>query len=163
MTESSPHEFPGLPPSRDEALRRLEQEVGVLIRRLRRVINERARAVHPQLQPPSYLMRAQLAGHGPMRASALSEAFGVAKGPISRQVQHLVDLGLADRVPDPADGRASLVSASDDAVRRLADISAHRRKWVDERLGDWDDAELAAFVDVLGRYNEALTLPEDRR
>jgi hypothetical protein len=48
------------------------------------------------------------------------------------------------------------VSASDDAVRRLADVIAHRRKWLDERLGDWSDAELTGFVDVLGRYNKAL-------
>jgi hypothetical protein len=42
--------------SRAEELGRLEQEVGVLIRRVKRVIGERARAVHPDLQPASYLM-----------------------------------------------------------------------------------------------------------
>jgi DNA-binding MarR family transcriptional regulator len=142
--------------SRTETLRELESEVGVLIRRIRRVIGERARAVHADLQPASYLMLAYLAEHGPMRSSAIAETFDVDKGAISRQVQHLVDLGLVDRTPDPGDGRASLVSASDDAVRRLADVIAHRRKWLDERLGDWSDAELTGFVDVLGRYNTAL-------
>ncbi|MCW2791070.1 MAG: transcriptional regulator, MarR family [Nocardioides sp.] len=142
--------------SRTETLRRLEAEVGVLIRRIKRVIGERSRAVHPDLQPASYLMLSYLAEHGPMRSSAIAETFDIDKGAISRQVQHLVDLGLVDRTPDPGDGRASLVSASDDAVRRLADVTAHRRKWVDERLGDWSDAELTGFVDVLGRYNQAL-------
>ncbi len=37
--------------SRAETVRALEHEVGVLIRRVRRVIGERARAVHPDLQP----------------------------------------------------------------------------------------------------------------
>jgi DNA-binding MarR family transcriptional regulator len=142
--------------SRQETLRHLESEVGVLIRRVKRVIGERARAVHADLQPASYLMLAYLAEHGPMRSSAISETFDIDKGAISRQVQHLVDLGLVDRTPDPGDGRASLVSASDDAVRRLADVVAHRRKWLDERLGDWSDAELTGFVEVLGRYNDAL-------
>ena len=46
------------------------------------------------------------------------------KGAVSRQVQHLVDLGLVDRQPDPDDGRATLLAASaDGAVARLADVS----------------------------------------
>ncbi|MCW2842403.1 MAG: MarR family transcriptional regulator [Nocardioides sp.] len=142
--------------ARPETLRELESEVGVLIRRIRRVIGERARAVHADLQPASYLMLTYLDEHGPMRSSAIAETFDVDKGAISRQVQHLVDLGLVDRTPDPGDGRASLVSVSDDAGRRLGDVLAHRRKRLDERLGDWSDAELTGFVDALGRYNKAL-------
>lgn len=143
--------------SRGEQLRRLEAEVGVLIRRIRRVIHERARAVHPDMQPTSYLLLAWLAEEGPVRASAIAESFGIDKGAISRQIQHLVDLGLVTRSPDPDDGRATLVAASDDAARRMADVADHRRKWLDEQLADWSAAELAAFVDTLGRYNSALS------
>ena len=143
-------------PSRGESLRRLEAEVGVLVRRIRRVIHERARAVHEDLQPSAYLLLAWLAEEGPVRASAVAESFGIDKGAISRQIQHLVDLGLATREPDPDDGRATLVAASPDAVRRMADVAAHRRKWLDEQLGDWSPDELAAFVDTLARYNDAL-------
>ena len=59
--------------SRAESLRQLEREVGVLIRRIRRVIHERARAVHPDLQPASYLCSSWLADEGPVRASAIAE------------------------------------------------------------------------------------------
>jgi DNA-binding MarR family transcriptional regulator len=142
--------------SRSDELRRLEAEVGVLVRRIRRVIHERARAVHPEMQPASYLLLGWLADEGPVRASAIAESFGIDKGAISRQIQHLVDLGLVTRSPDPDDGRATLVAASDDAVRRMADVAAHRRKWMDEQLGDWSAAELSDFVDTLGRYNDAL-------
>jgi DNA-binding MarR family transcriptional regulator len=142
--------------SRDESLRLLEHEVGVLIRRIKRVIGERAQAIHECLQPSSYLMLGYLAEQGPLRASAMAEVFHIDKGAISRQIQHLVDLGLVARTPDPDDGRATLVAATEDAVRRMADVSAHRRKWLDEQLGDWTEAELIDFVGVLGRYNEAL-------
>ena len=142
--------------SRDEQLRRLEGEVGVLIRRIRKVIHERARAVHPDMQPTSYLLLAWLIDEGPVRASAIAENFAIDKGAISRQLQHLLDLGLVSRVPDPDDGRATLVSASDDAVRRMPDVADHRRKWLDEQLGDWSAAELDGFVDTLARYNRAL-------
>jgi DNA-binding MarR family transcriptional regulator len=142
--------------SRADSLRQLEHEVGVLIRRIKRVIGERAQAVHQDLQPASYLMLGYLAEQGPLRASAMAEVFHIDKGAISRQVQHLVELGLVARTPDPADGRATLVAATDDAVRRMADVAEHRRKWLDEQLGDWSDEELLDFVKVLGRYNEAL-------
>jgi DNA-binding MarR family transcriptional regulator len=145
-------------PPRPESLRLLEHEVGVLIRRVKRVIGQRSRAVHEDLQPSSYLMLAYLAETGPMRSSALAEAFDVDKGAVSRQVQHLTDLGLVKRAPDPDDGRASLVSASEDAVRRLADVSEHRRKVLDERLGGWSDEDLMEFVRILGRYNASLEI-----
>jgi DNA-binding MarR family transcriptional regulator len=142
--------------SRDEQLRRLEGEVGVLIRRIRRVIHERARAVHEDMQPTSYLLLAWLIDEGPVRASAIAENFGIDKGAISRQIQHLDDLGLVTRAPDPDDGRASLIAASDDAVHRMSDVADHRRKWLDEQLGGWSAAELSEFVDSLARYNSAL-------
>jgi DNA-binding MarR family transcriptional regulator len=142
--------------TRAEQLGRLEEEVGVLIRRVRRVIGERARAVHEDLQPASYLMLNFLVTSGPQRSSVLSERFGVDKGAISRQVQHLVDLGLLDREPDPLDGRAVLVSASDDAVVRMEAISSERRKYLDERLGDWSEDDLREFVTALSRYNATL-------
>ncbi len=142
--------------ARSETVRALERELGVLIRRVRRAIGERARAVHPDLQPMSYLMLAHLAESGPLRSSALAETFGVDKGAVSRQVQHLVDLALLDRTPDPDDGRATLLSPTDDACRRLAEIRQQRRRRLDERLGDWSDAELGALVDALARYNRTL-------
>jgi DNA-binding MarR family transcriptional regulator len=142
--------------SRADELGRLEQEVGVLIRRVKRVIGERARAVHPDLQPASYLMLSYLAASGPQRSSVLSERFGVDKGAISRQVQHLCDLGLFERTPDPEDGRATLVSASPDAVHRLESISLDRRRWLDEQLSEWSEDDLREFVTGLARYNSAL-------
>ncbi|MGI8523451.1 MAG: MarR family winged helix-turn-helix transcriptional regulator [Nocardioides sp.] len=147
--------------SRADSLRDLEQEVGVMIRRIRRVIWERARAVHPELMPTSYLVLTLLAQNGAMRPSAVAEKFDIDKGAISRQVQHLCQLGLLVRVPDPDDGRASLISASDDALRRLADVDDRRRKWLGERLGEWSAADLRDFVAGLTRYNRALdSLPK---
>lgn len=142
--------------SRADELRHLEQEVGVLIRRVKRVIGDRARAVHDDLQPASYLMLSYLVRNGAQRSSVMSELFGVDKGAISRQVQHLEDLGLLERTPDPDDGRATLVSATDDAVRRMGDVDTDRRAWLDERLQGWSEKDLRDFAASLTRYNAAL-------
>jgi len=142
--------------SRADELARLEQEVGVLIRRVKRVIGERARSVHPDLQPASYLMLVFLTTEGPTRSSVISERFGVDKGAISRQVQHLVDLGLLERRPDPADGRATLLSTTRDAVRRLEAVDRDRRRRLEGHLSDWSEEDLHTFVSALARYNAAL-------
>ena len=72
----------------------------------------------------------------------LVEAMDLDKGAMSRGVQHLIDLGLVDRTPDPADGRATLLSVSAEGRTRLADMAVHRRKRLDERLSGWSDDEL---------------------
>jgi len=148
--------------SRRDALAELETEVAVLIRRVRRVIGERARAVHPELMPSSYLMLGYIHEHGPLRASAMCAVFEIDKGAISRQVQHLIDLGLVDRAPDPEDGRATLLSVSAEGVHRLDAVAAERRELLAERLGDWPVSELRDFAASLRRYNDALSIPADR-
>jgi DNA-binding MarR family transcriptional regulator len=141
---------------RQDTVLRIEEEVGVLIRRLRRVIAERAHEVHESLHPSQFVVLNHLAEHGPLRASAIVGHFAMDKASVSRQIQHLIDLGLVHRTPDPEDGRATLLSVSDEGRRRLSDVAAHRRKLLDERLGDWDDVELAGFAELLARYNATL-------
>lgn len=141
---------------RAHSLLLLEQEVGALIKRVRWVIAERAEAVHPELPAASYLLLAHVAEHGPIRASLLVERFQIDKGAVSRQLHHLIELGLLDKVADPADGRAHLVSVTDEARRRLEEVTAMRRRWLDERLGDWTAEELERFATNLARYNRTL-------
>ena len=145
-------------PSREDSLRQLEHEFGVLIRRVKRVIGMRSRAVHEDLQPSSYLMLAYLAETGPMRSSTIAETFDVDKGAVSRQVQHLMDLGLAERAPDPEDGRASLTSASDDAVRQLAEVSEHRRSTVGPRGFADPDSFVVGTVGRMAAVKDQTTL-----
>ncbi len=146
---------------RAESIRSLEHEVGVVIRRIKRVIGERAAAVDPTLQPSAYLILAYLVEHGAVRASAMAELYSIDKGAISRQISHLEDLGLVVRSPDPDDGRATLLDATDQAVSRMRAVVTKRREWMDERLGDWSDERLATFASELSTYNKALNHPTD--
>ncbi len=140
----------------DETLRALEHEMSVLVRRIRRVIAERARMLHPDLSPVAYSMLMALNDSGPRRASDLVEIFSIDKGAVSRQVQTLLELGLIERSPDPEDRRAMILAISEEGHRRLANIASARRREVGQRLGEWGDEELGAFVRLLARYNSAL-------
>ena len=139
-----------------ESLGALEQEMGVVVRRIRRVVVERARAVDPELQIAGFLVLSFVAEYGPARSADAVEALGIDKGAISRQVQHLIQLRLLERRPDPADGRASILSVTDLGWRRFAEVATQRRRLLDEKLADWSADDLTEFVAALARYNRSL-------
>ena len=91
--------------------------------------------MHPDLHPMTYVILTHLATNGPMRGADLSDAFGMDKGGVSRQVQALVDLGLVERQPDPEDRRAILLDATAEGRKRLEVMSRHRSDRFDQRLG----------------------------
>jgi DNA-binding MarR family transcriptional regulator len=139
--------------TRAAALEGIEVELRAVMRRVKRLIAERASDVHADLQPASYVILNWLAHHGPARGSALAEAFHIDKGAISRQVQHLVDLGLVARTADPEDGRATLVSLTPRAEELLRRADAERRQQWEGRLADWSVTDLQSFAAQLRRFN----------
>ena len=102
------------------------------------------------------LMLAHVAEHGPMRASTVADLFSIDKGAISRQVTHLIELGLIEKSRDPEDGRAWLLTATPDARERLAQVAESRRRYLADRLDDWESGDLETFTALLARYNESL-------
>lgn len=146
---------------RDALLESLETEVAVLLRRARRMIALRATMVHPDLQPTSYVVLNVLNERGPLRASHVAEIFSLDKGAVSRQVQHLEDLGLVSREPDPDDRRAQVISLTDHARERMDEVLEVRRARLRTRLGDWGDDRLDTFVHSLRLYNSALGWIDD--
>jgi DNA-binding MarR family transcriptional regulator len=143
--------------TRYDDLRSIETEVGTLIRRVKRVMGERAREIHPDLHPITYFILTHLAMHGPLRGADLSDAFGMDKGGVSRQVQTLVDLGLVERQPNPEDRRAILLDATEEGRERLRTVARNRSDRFDERLAHWSDTELSTFSRQLASYNRALS------
>lgn len=142
---------------RQVAIRNLEHEIGTLLRRIRKGLSERAVQVHPELNPTSYLILTTLNEHGACRAAHLADSFALDKGTVSRMVHQLLQLGLIERKPDPADGRASILSVTDQAVRRLEAVRGDRREHFDNRLDGWDVADIEDLADRLDRFNQALS------
>ncbi len=131
----------------------VERELAVLLRRARAWNRDVATEVHPDLQPAAYALLSRVDELGAVRASDLSEYFGIDKGAISRQVQLLERTGLVAREPDPDDGRAQLLVVTGEGRKRLALARGGRRRLVREQLDRWPESEVATFAELLGRFN----------
>ena len=94
---------------------------------------------------------------GPSRPSELAASLGVDASTITHRLQALERAGYAERVPDPADGRASIVRVSTTGHDALERIRAARRALFDTLVADWSDKERTTFTTMAERLTAALT------
>lgn len=88
------------------------------------------------------------------RITTLAERGGMTKQGMGQLVRSLEDLGYLERVPDPADGRATLVRFTTSGERFLRDALAVTGELEDEFAATLGDDRLralrAALVDIVG-------------
>jgi len=134
----------------DQAIGRVEHELGRLFARIRVSWREAAITVHPDLQPLGYQVLISIASGKATSAKAIIERLQTDKSAVSRQVRQLEALGLAESVPDPEDRRARVLVATDLAQERIAIARARYEGRIGERLRSWSAADLDHFVELLG-------------
>lgn len=139
-------------PSLDEAVTRVEQELGRLFARIRVSWREAAVTVHPELQPLGYQVLTSIASGKATSAGAIIDRLQTDKSAVSRQVRQLEELGLVESIPDPLDRRARVLVATGLAQERIAIARARYEGRMRERLRDWSAADLDHFVDLLGAF-----------
>ena len=131
----------------------IEYELCTLLRRARAISAEMGRQVHPGLDPEAYGLLVGIHDHSRARASELAGHFGLGKATVSRQLKVLAELGLIEREPDPADGRANVLVLTDEGRQRLeATRSARRERW-HAKLGRWPVDDVLLLADMLARFN----------
>lgn len=131
----------------------LEREVALLLRRARAISGRLGGQLHQDLDGAAYGLLVLLDDAGPLRASDVVARLGLDKSTVSRQVASLVDLGLVDRVADPDDGRAQVLSTSEEGHRRLSRLRDARRARWEADLADWETSDVATLAQLLGRLN----------
>lgn len=137
----------------DDAFDAVEHELCVLLRRARAISAELSRTVHPDLDPEAYGLLVGVHDHGQVRASELAGHFGLGKATVSRQVKVLDELGLIERRPDPADGRAHVLVLTAKGRQRLeAARSARRLRW-HTKLGCWPVDDVRTLAGLLAQFN----------
>jgi DNA-binding MarR family transcriptional regulator len=88
----------------------------------------------------------------PRRVSELAEVMYVDVSTVSRQVSSLVELGLVERLADPDDRRASLLSITAAGRAVIARLREHRDAWLTGVLRDWSEDDIADFTAHLARF-----------
>ncbi|WP_194420553.1 MarR family winged helix-turn-helix transcriptional regulator [Microbacterium abyssi] len=134
----------------ENAVTRVEQELGRLFARIRIGWREAAVTVHPDLQPLGYQVLISIASGKATSAGAIIERLQTDKSGVSRQVRQLEELGLVESMPDPEDRRARVLVATDLAQERIAIARARYEGRIGERLRTWSAADLDHFVELLG-------------
>ena len=98
---------------------------------------------------------------GPQRLSLLSEHVYSDVSTVSRQVTLLASHGLLEKLSDPQDGRACMVSLSDEGAALVDHLKASRGEWFRQMLQDWEPAEAEVFGDHLERFATAFEASKD--
>ena len=138
-----------------DAVRTVEDEVSMLLRRARLVYCDVARQVHPNLDVNAYGLLLWLRRSGPTRLTDLATLLGLSKGTLSRQLRSLASLGLVRSEPDPADKRAFLLQLTPEGQHRFDLARTTRIGPLRRTLESWHPAELAEFARLLRRFNQS--------
>jgi DNA-binding MarR family transcriptional regulator len=100
---------------------------------------------------------------GPLRLGALADLEGTTAATMSRVVDSLSDRNLIDRVPDPLDGRASLVRLSPEGGALLHELRAEYTEALRSALSELTPAErkvIRQTIPVMARLSELLQASE---
>ena len=133
----------------------------VRVMKLFQSMRQHAPKLHPGVEAASYPILFNLADE-PRRVSLLADCVHSDVSTVSRQVTLLVSHGLLDKVADPLDGRAFMVSLSAEGARLVERLKAGRAEWFRQILHDWDPADAEVFGDSLERFATAFEASKDQ-
>ncbi|MBS1673652.1 MAG: MarR family transcriptional regulator [Actinobacteria bacterium] len=137
-------------PPRDQAVIRVEQELGRLFARIRVSWREAAAIVHPDLQPLGYQMLTAIESGRATTAGEIGKRLQTDKSAVSRLVRQLEELGLVESIPDAGDRRARRLVATPLAQERVAQARSAYESRIADRLRRWTAADLEHFAELLG-------------
>ena len=133
----------------------------VRVMKLFQSMRQHAPKLHPGVEPASYPILFNLVEE-PRRVSLLADCIHSDVSTVSRQVTMLVSHGLLEKVADPMDGRASMVSLSAEGKDLVERLKAGRGEWFRQMLHDWEPADADAFNDQLSRFAKSFEASRDQ-
>ena len=110
--------------------------------RLRWAITRMARRLRQEggvdLGPSQVAALATVDRRGPLSPSELAEIERIKRPTVTRIVRHLEEAGLVERVRDPADGRASILSVTAEGRALLKRLRGRKTAYLAKRLAALD-------------------------
>ena len=137
---------------REAEIQRVYEQLNALFRRSRELSNQ----LHPQLSIGGYTILVTIAGVPGIRASDLVERFGMDKSVVSRYLERLTAEGYLRRSGGRPGRRGDPLSLTAAGRRVLTAEQDGIRAAVARWLEDFADRDLAAFGDLLARFNASV-------
>ena len=113
--------------------------------RLRWVITRMARRLRQEagtdLGPSQVAALATVERHGPLSPSELADRERIKRPTATRIVRHLQAAGLVERVRDPEDGRASILTITSEGRSLLRRLRARKTAYLAQRLDGLDEED----------------------
>jgi len=131
----------------------LGQQLNALLSASHALHVKTAAVFDPNLQPAAFLLVRWLLAYGPSSATSLAESLAMDRSSVSRLVAQLKKAGYVHSEPDPHDRRGVVLSVTD--LGRDKAVLAMNEKGAEfyDRISDWDDSSLEAFIQMLKRFN----------
>jgi DNA-binding MarR family transcriptional regulator len=96
----------------------------------------------PGLTPSQLATLASIERHGPLTPSDVAKIERISRPTATRILRWLLDEGLVDRRPDPADGRSALVAITDRGRKLLTKLRSRKNAYLSRRLAGLEPDEL---------------------
>jgi DNA-binding MarR family transcriptional regulator len=139
--------------ARETALDDLYAGLTTLSRRARDVGDD----LHPGLSLVDYTLLTQVDAAPGMRAADLAAHFCLDKSTLSRQLEQLITAGLLRRDGEQPGRRGHALALTAAGRQHLDAVADAVRDRLAERLTDWDDGDIAAFAELVARFNRGST------
>ena len=145
-----------------DGLEAVEEAAGLRVAIVRIQRQLRARSVS-DITPSQSSALARIEQDGPLRLGALADLEGTTAATMSRVIDSLSERNLIERVPDPLDGRASLVQLSPEGGALVHEWRANYTEALRNALSELTPAErkvIRATIPVMARLSELLQASE---
>jgi DNA-binding MarR family transcriptional regulator len=136
MTQQASH--PQLAASLTDSAARLRMAIVRTARRLR----QEAAGEGTELTPTAGSALAAVERHGPLTPSELARIERIKRPTATRILRVLLEAGLVDRTPDPADGRSALVSVNAAGRERLCRLRGRKNAFLARRMRELPPADV---------------------
>jgi DNA-binding MarR family transcriptional regulator len=112
--------------------------------------------LHDDLDRASYLLLRTLDDCGPTDINGLAASLGLDPSTAGRQVCVLKDAGLVERSPAPEDRRRSIITPTDEGLRRMETVRGRRTENLADLLTGWSVDDLNTLGAMFDKYNRAI-------
>lgn len=134
----------------------LGQHLVALMRSFTRVRTQMAASAPETVDLGAMTLLFRLIHDGPQRASILAEVTCADPSTVSRQVAHLVKIGLIERQADPEDGRASLLVPTEAGRAVFGEFARWRGRILAPLVADWTADDREDFARLVEKFTNAL-------